>query len=480
MLNFLLKKKSNQPIYLFNTLSREKEIFVPIKSGKVGLYTCGPTVYGFPHLGNMRTYVFEDILKRVLNYNTYKVRHIMNITDVGHLTGDRDMGDDKIEIESKKEGKTAWEIADFYTKVFKEDLNNLNIIFPDVFCKATDNIKEQIEMIEVLEKKGFTYKTSDGVYFDTSKVVDYNKLSHQKLEDLKEGARIEANPEKKNPTDFALWKFSSRPSSGQAQRQMEWPSPYGVGFPGWHIECSAMSVKYLGEQFDIHCGAVDFVNLHHTNELAQTESATGKKPWVKYWLHGEFLNLDKGRKMSKSAGDSVTVNNTFIEKGMSPLVFRFVCLNTHYRKAMEWNDEIAVSSSHAYEILKKKITNLGKEIGRVDSEWKVKFNVAINDDLNMAQALAVLNEMLKSELPPAHKLATALDFDKVFGLELKKVSEKDEVKIDIPEEIQKLVDERKTARANKDWKKSDELREKVKSLGYEVKDTPEGQEIVKI
>jgi cysteinyl-tRNA synthetase len=259
---------------------------------------------------------------------------------------------------------------------------------------------------------------------------------------------------------------------------MEWQSPYGVGFPGWHIECSAMSVKYLGKQFDIHCGAVDFVNLHHTNELAQTESATGVKPWVKFWMHGEFLNLDKGRKMSKSSGDSITVNNTFIEKGIDPLVFRFVCLNTHYRKAMEWNDEVTTSSSHAFEILKKKIANFGKNVGKVNFEWKNKFNTAINDDLNMSQALAVLNEMLKSELSPADKIATALDFDKVFGLEFKNITIKDEVKIEISEEIKKLVEEREEARKAKNWAKSDELRDKIAILGYEVKDTKEGPIIV--
>jgi len=472
ILDFLFKKTNNTLLYLYNTLTRSKDIFKPIKEGKVGMYTCGPTVYNYPHIGNMRTYIFEDILKRVLQYNGYQVNHVMNITDVGHLTNDRDMGEDKVEKEAKKEGKTAWEIAEFYTEAFKKDLSYLNIIYPNIFCKATDNIKEQIEMIQTLEKKGFTYKTTDGIYFDTSKVADYTKLSHQKLEDLKEGARVEANPEKKNPTDFALWKFSPKDTI----RQMEWQSPYGIGFPGWHIECSAMSVKYLGKQFDIHCGAVDFVNLHHTNELVQTESATGKTPWVKFWMHGEFLNLDKGRKMSKSSGDIVTVKNSFIEKGMDPLVFRFVCLNTHYRKAMEWNDEVAVSSSHAFEILKKKIINLGGKIGKVNTDWKNKFNIAINDDLNMSQALAVLNEMLKSELSPADKLATALDFDKVFGLKFDSI--KGEIKTEIPEEVKKLVEEREEARKAKNWAKSDEIRAKIAILGYEVNDTKEGSKIV--
>lgn len=453
---------------LYNTLTRKKEEFKPIKDGEVGMYTCGPTVYGYPHLGNMRTYVFEDILKRVLSYNNYHVNHVMNITDVGHLTGDRDMGDDKIEKESKKAGKTAWEIAEFYTKAFKEDLVKLNIIFPDIFCKATDNIKEQIEMIQKLEEKGFTYKTSDGIYFDTAKVPDYNKLSHQKLDELKEGARIEANAEKKNATDFALWKFSPK----DEKRQMEWESPWGVGFPGWHIECSAMSVKYLGEQFDIHCGAVDFVNLHHTNELAQTEAATGIKPWVNYWLHGEFLNLDKGRKMSKSAGDIVTINSTFIDKGLSPLVFRFVCLNTHYRKATEWNDNIAISVNNGYQNLLKKISNLGEKEGIINPEFKTKFLADINDDLNMPKALATVQELLKSDIPNEDKLATILDFDKVLGLDIEKAVKMSRLNLDtaVPENIQKLLTERKTARENKDWKKADELRDQIIALGFEVKD----------
>lgn len=471
MFNFF-KKKVNKNIFLFNTLSRKKELLLPIKKNSVSMYTCGPTVYNFAHLGNLRTYVFEDLLKRVLEYNNLEVKHVMNITDVGHLTGDRDMGEDKMERESKKEGKTAWEIADFYTKAFFEDTEKLNIIKPDIVCKATDHIKEQIEMIKTLEEKGFTYKTSDGIYFDTSKVSDYTKLSHQNIEALKEGARVEKNEEKKNPTDFALWKFSPK----DEKRQMEWPSPWGTGFPGWHLECSAMSVKYLGSHFDIHAGAVDFINLHHTNEIAQTESATGVKPWVNFWLHGEFLNLDKGRKMSKSAGDIVTLTNTFLEKGIDPLVFRFVCLNTHYRKAMEWNDEVASSSAHAFEVLRRKISALGDKTGKISVEWKDKFITAINDDLNMPQALAVLNEMLKSELSPAEKFSTALDFDKVFGLGLDKIKEE---KMEIPEEIKKLVLERKEAREKKDWAKSDDIRKIIEQKGYLLKDSEEKTEIIK-
>ncbi|MFA6445789.1 MAG: cysteine--tRNA ligase [Candidatus Paceibacterota bacterium] len=483
MFSFLFHKKQITPLFLYNTLTREKEIFKPIKRGRVGVYTCGPTVYGFPHLGNMRTYIFEDILKRVLFFNDYKVKHVMNITDVGHLTGDRDMGDDKIEKESKKEGKTAWEIADFYTKAFKEDLEQLNIVFPNIFCKATDNIKEQIGMIKTLEKKGFTYITKDGIYFDTSKVADYTKLSHQKLEDLKEGARVEVNPEKRNPTDFALWKFSPKDGvtdstgSPQAKRQMEWPSPWGIGFPGWHIECSAMSVKYLGEHFDIHCGGVDFVNLHHTNELAQTEAATGKVPWVNIWMHGAFLNMVGGRKMAKSAGDLVTLKTEFVDKNINPLAYRFATLNVHYRKPMEWSDSIIESAKNGLQNLYSKFISLGDKNGTVNKEWSNRFAQVINDDLNMPQALAVLHEMLKSSIPSKDKRATALYFDKVLGLDFINVKKVESVNITLDEKTKSLVEKRDLARQNKDWATSDVLRVELESMGYIVKDTPDGTKI---
>jgi cysteinyl-tRNA synthetase len=449
---------------LYNTLSRQKEEFNPIKKGEVGLYTCGPTVYNFAHLGNMRTYIFEDVLKRVLTYNNYHVKHVMNITDVGHLTGDRDLGEDKMEREAKKEGKTAWEIAEFYTEAFKEDLKNLNIIFPDIFCKATDNIKEQIEMIQKLEERGFTYKTSDGVYFDTSKVADYTKLSHQNIDDLREGARVEVNPEKKNATDFALWKFS--PTTGE-KRQMEWPSPWGVGFPGWHIECSAMSVKYLGEQFDIHCGGIDHIDVHHTNEIAQTESSTDRKPWVNFWLHGAFMNIVGGKKMAKSAGNFVTLQNSFIDKEQNPLAYRYACLSVHYRKPMEWSDEIAVAAQNGLYNLHNRIQSLGTDIGEVNADLRKQFLENINDDLNMPKALATMQEVLKAELSPADKFATILDFDKVLGLNLGEI--KKEI-VTVSPEVKKLLDEREEARKNKDWKKADELRDEILKLGFEVKD----------
>jgi len=452
---------------LFNTLSRKKEEFKPIKDKKVGLYTCGPTVYNFAHLGNLRTYIFEDVLKRVLQYDGYKVKHVMNITDVGHLTGDRDMGEDKLEKESKKEGKTAWQIAEFYTKAFKEDMKRLNLIEPDIWCKATDNIEAQIDLVKKLEDKGYTYKTSDGIYFDTSKFKDYTKLSHQKLSELQEGARVEKNEEKKNPTDFALWKFSPK---GE-KRQMEWDSPWGVGFPGWHIECSAMSMKFLKDQLDIHCGGIDHINVHHTNEIAQSEAATGK-PFFNYWVHGAFLNLEGGAKMAKSDENFLTLENAFVKKGINPLVYRFAAFLTHYRKPMEYSQSAVESAQNGLEHLYNQVRNLGIKKGKVNDNFKNKFLNVINDDLNMPQALAVVQEVLKSDLEDKDKLATVLDFDKVLGFNLAKIGKE---KIEIPKEIEKLIKAREEARNNKDWSRADELRDEINKAGYLVEDTNEGQ-----
>ncbi|MDD5072052.1 MAG: cysteine--tRNA ligase [Patescibacteria group bacterium] len=461
-------------LFLYNTLSRKKEEFKPIRQGEVGLYTCGPTVYNFAHIGNLRTYLFEDILKRVLLYNGYKVKHIMNITDVGHLTGDRDMGEDKLEKSAAKEGKNAWEIAEFYTKAFKEDLTKLNIIQDDIkWLKATETIKEQIELIKKLEKKGYTYKISDGIYFDTSKFKDYTKLSHQPLKSLQEGARVEKNDEKKNATDFALWKFSPK----NVKRQMEWESPWGIGFPGWHVECSVMSMMGLGDQLDIHCGGIDHVNIHHTNEIAQSEAATGKK-FFNYWLHGEFLNISGGKKMAKSEENFLTLENALIKKGIDPPVYRFAVLQTHYRKPMEYSEKITINAKNGLEHLYNQIRELGiknKELGikRVDEKFRDKFLTAINDDLNMPKALAVVQELLKSNLSAGEKLSTILNFDRIFGLNLGKKEKK------IPIEIEELRKKRETARAEKNWAESDKLREKIEKLGYIVEDTKEGSRVFK-
>ncbi len=454
---------------IYNTLTRKKEEFKTIKKGFVGMYACGPTVYDYAHIGNLRTFLFEDILKRVLLYNDYEVKHVMNITDVGHLTGDGDMGEDKVEKRSAEENKTAWEIAEFYTEKFMEDISNLNIIFPDIFCKATETIEDQVKMIKTLEKKGFTYKTDDGIYFDTSKVSDYTKLSHQNLDKLKEGARVEVNTQKRNSTDFSLWKFSPK----NEKRQMEWDSPWGTGFPGWHIECSAMSVKYLGEHFDIHCGGIDAIDLHHTNEIAQTESATGIKPWVNYWIHGEHLILNDGDKMSKSSGEALTLRSQFLDNNISPLVFRYATFLVHYRKKMKWGEDILQGAINGFNNLGDKIKNLGHDIGEIDLALREEFLSTINDDLNMPKALAVLGEVFKADIPNANKLATILDFDKVFGLKLENFIGKK----DIPSEIVLLAKEREKARNEKDWKKSDEIRNTIKEKGFKIEDTDTGFKI---
>ena len=332
---------------LYNTMSRKKEKFVPIVEGKVGLYSCGPTVYWYQHIGNLRSYIFADVLKRVLMYDGFDVKHVINVTDVGHLTSDGDSGDDKIEKAAAKEGRKASEIARFYFDEFQRDFERLNIIEPFKWTWATGHVGDMIGIIKTLEEKGFTYKTSDGIYFDTSKVSDYGKLARLKIESLRGGKRTEMR-EKKNKTDFALWKFSERPGD----RQQEWKSPWGVGFPGWHIECSAMSSKYLGKQFDIHTGGEDAIGVHHTNEIAQSECAFGKRPWVKYWMHGAFLNL-KGGKMSKSSGKIKTIG----ELG-SPLAYRYFTFTASYRKPLTWSDEAFASAVSSYKRLRNVIAGI--------------------------------------------------------------------------------------------------------------------------
>ena len=457
---------------LYNTLSRRKEIFRPIHAPQVGLYTCGPTVYNYAHIGNLRTYIFEDILKRVLIYNGFEVRHIMNITDVGHLTGDRDMGEDKLEKGARQEGKSAWDIAEFYTRAFKQDLTRLNILEPSLWCKATDTIDDQIALIQALEKKGYTYRTSDGLYFDTVRFKDYAKLSHQDLEALQEGARVEKNPEKRNPTDFALWKFS--PSG--VQRQMEWESPWGIGFPGWHVECSAMSMKFLGEKLDIHCGGTDHIDVHHTNEIAQSEAATGK-PFFRFWMHGAFLIIAGGKKMAKSEGNFLTLESSFVKKGIDPLVFRFAAFQTHYRKPMEYSDDAIQAAQNGLQHLYNQIRTL-KDLDAptvIDTGFQTKFRQSVNNDLNMPQAMAAVQDLLKSDLAPGAKLATAFNFDQILGLALDKVGEAEQ----LPHEVQQLVNARAEARQAKNWALSDQLRDQIQSLGYTVQDSAQGMKVFK-
>ncbi len=463
-------------IYLFNSMGRRLEEFKSLKKNKVSLYTCGPTVYNYAHIGNLRTYIFEDILKRVLSYNGYKVKHVMNITDVGHLTDDADDGEDKMEKGSNREGKTAWEIADFYTHEFRADMADLNIIPPYIYCRATDHIPEQIKLIKKLEKKGFTYTTSDGVYFDTSKLKDYGKLANLQNQDLRAGVRIDVG-DKKNRTDFALWKLSPK----LQKRQMEWKSPWGVGFPGWHIECSAMATKYLGQPFDIHCGGVDHIPVHHTNEIAQSEAAFDK-PLSNYWMHGEFLLMGSD-KMAKS-GDNFVTLRTLKEKGISPLAYRFLLLQTHYRKqlAFSWEALEAGKSglSHLYQaskkLLKKEefLKSATKE--KIEGEKNIieTFRKNINDDLNISGALGLVWEAVKSN---SISIDTLLKFDEVLGLNIKNEINKKEAPL--PTEIQSLITKRDEARINKDWAQSDQLRQQLEALGYQVEDSKEGTKLTK-
>ena len=445
---------------LYNTLTRKKEVFKPIKENYVGMYSCGPTVYWYPHIGNLKAYIFADTLKRVLKYNGYKVKHVMNVTDVGHLTSDADEGEDKIEKAAKREHKSAKDIADYYLKVFKEDLKKLNILEPDYWPKATEHIKEQIELIKKLEEKGYTYKTSDGIYFDTSKFKDYGKLARLKIENLKGGKRIDLK-EKKNKTDFALWKFSEKPGL----RQQEWESPWGIGFPGWHIECSAMSSKYLGKQFDIHTGGEDHIPVHHTNEIAQSECAFGKKPWVKHWMHVAFLTF-KGAKMSKSSGQIAKLFE-LEERGFNPLDYRYFILTGHYRKQLNFTEENLQNAKNSYERLK----NICKEVKddkKINKKYIEEFEKAINDDLDIPKALQVLWELVRDE-KAIGKFQTIKKMDEVFGLRL---LEKE--KIEIPPEIKKLIEQRKELRKKKDWKKADEIRKKINELGFKIDDTEKG------
>lgn len=450
---------------IYNTLTRKKETFKPLKNKTVGIYTCGPTVYWYQHIGNLRSYIFADVLKRVLSYDGYKVKQVINITDAGHLTSDADEGEDKVEKAAKKEGKTAKEITDYYWKIFRDDFKKLNIKEPNVWPKATEHIEEQINLIKTLEKKGYTYKTKDGIYFDTSKSKNYGKLARLEKKGLRAGKRIEMK-EKKNLTDFALWKFSEKPGL----RQQEWPSPWGLGFPGWHIECSAMSMKYLGEHFDIHTGGEDHISVHHTNEIAQSEAATNKK-LANYWLHGAFLTF-KGEKVSKSKGGLYTMAD-LETKGFSPLAYRYLCLTAHYRAPLDFSLESLENSQHSINRLKNIIVKI-KDDGKRNKKYLQKFEKAINNDLDTPKALAVLWNLVR-DTEAAGKRKTIEEMDKIFGLDLL-----NEEAVKTPKEIKVLAEEREKARQQKDWQKADQLRQRIKELGYKVEDTAEGPIIKKI
>lgn len=462
---------------LYNTATHRKEEFTPLSDKQVTMYCCGPTVYNYAHIGNMRTYIFEDLLGRTLRLH-WPLKHVMNVTDVGHLVSDADDGEDKMELGAAREGKSAWDIAKFYEQKFFADYDALHCTRPTVISRATAHIAQMINLVKTLEEKGYTYRTSDGIYYDTSKFPRYDALvGRSRLEGLKGGARVEMSEEKKNPTDFALWKFSPK----DKKRQMEWDSPWGVGFPGWHIECSAMAMEYLGPTIDIHCGGIDHVSVHHTNEIAQSEAATGK-PYVRCWVHGEFLVLRAG-KMSKSGGTFVTLQ-TLRDKGYDPLDYRYLCLTAHYRTQLEFTYESLDSARKSLQTLRKEVAaalaaasdgNLTEKAAAA----KVKFQAAMEDDLNAPKALAVVWEVLRgADLNAAEKVDFVKFADGILALDLLRAPE--EKVEELPAEVTAILQDRAAARAAKDYKKSDELRDKLAALGYRVKDTPQGQQTEKI
>jgi len=458
---------------LYNTLSRKIEEFVPINPPKVGMYICGPTVYDYAHIGHSRTYINSDILIRVLRWLGFRVKSVMNITDVGHLTSDADEGEDKMEKKAKTENKNILEIAKFYTDDFWQMEQQLNIIRPDIITPATQYIEAMIELIKKLEKKGFTYKTADGIYFDSSKFPDYGRLARLDIEGLKAGWRVEKRA-KKNPTDFALWKLS--PPAGGEKRQMEWPSPWGVGFPGWHIECSTMSMKHLGESLDIHTGGVDHIPVHHTNEIAQSEAATGKQ-FVKYWFHSGFLMVE-GEKMSKSLGNFIRLQD-LIDQGYEPMNLRYLFLTSQYRTTVNFTFAALKASQEAYRKLKAIVAGWQGEKSRTTlSEEKInkvrdlvfKFREAVENDLNLPQALAVVWEMAKSNIPDRDKLELITDWEQILGLDLLTPVQL----IKVPEEVKVLIKQRDQLRQEKKWQEADEVRQEIEKKGFKLLDTNEG------
>lgn len=459
-------------IKLYNTLSRKKEIFTPVKEGHASIYTCGPTVYKYAHAGNMRAYIFADTLVRTLSYFGYKVKQVMNITDVGHLLSDADEGEDKLNKSAREQKKTPLEIAAIVTDAFLKDTKKLNITPPAVMPKATDNIAEMIEITKDLLEKGYGYETSDGIYFDISKFTNYGQLSGINLEEQLSGARVEVNSEKRHPADFALWK------KAQPNHIMQWDSPWGKGFPGWHIECTAMSKKFLGKVFDIHTGGVDHIPIHHENEIAQSEAWLGCKT-TNYWLHNEWM-LFEGGKMSKSLGNGYTVSD-FEDMGYLPMDFRYLCLNTHYRTKLNFSFEALSGAKTAYSRLSLSLLAHKEAQNQTDKalldKYKEQFEEAVADDLNAPLALGVLHKMIKEE-KSKDIYALALEMDKILGLSLDKVSLKEEKPL-LPDDIEALAQQRAAARKNKDYALSDQLRDQLAQKGYAVKDTPKGQEIQK-
>lgn len=483
--DLMSSRQHKVPLSFFNTATGALEEFKPREDLMVRMYNCGPTVYEFQHIGNLRPYVFADIVRRALIQNGYEVDQVINITDVGHLVGDGDIGEDKVEKTAKTTGESVAEIVTRVTDAFFKDLQLLNVETADVrYPKATEYIQEQIALIQTLEEKGYTYTTSDGVYFDTSKFTRYGALGNINVSDLKEGARVDENPERRNPTDFALWKFSPQVE----KRLQEWKSPWGVGFPGWHIECSAMSMKLLGKQIDIHTGGIDHIPVHHNNEIAQSECATGKVPFSKYWLHNAFITIE-GRKISKSLGNTIFLRN-LVDRSISPLAYRYWLLSGHYRSPLNFTWDGVEGAHNALSKLHRYfVDELRKAPNDVPSEKYVyEFNDAINADLDTPKALAVMWELVKDKiLPPGQKRATMLHFDTILGLGLGHFAEIPDTALpvrsvaiaELPDDVQRLIQEREKARSERLWLEADRIRADLLQMGYTLEDSPDGPRVEK-
>lgn len=473
---------------IYNTLTRRVDEIEPIAPPKIGVYACGLTVYDFTHLGHLRKYTMDDVLIRTLRHAGYQVQFVQNVTDVGHLASDGDTGEDKLEKGARKYGKSAWDIAREFEEYFWYSMDLMGNLRPDVSCRATDHIQQQLELVIALEKKGYTYVIEgDGVYMDTSKVLDYGKLALIDIEQLREGARVEVIPGKKNPTDFALWKFE-RPGENRA---MAWPSPWHPrSFPGWHIECSAMSMEYLGEQFDLHTGGIDHINVHHTNEIAQSESATGKQPFVRYWVHHNFLRID-GEKMSKSLGNFFTIDDV-LKRGFNPRALRLLFLTTHFRSEMNFTWENLAGMQKTYDRLIRQVVSLRESKGRTTltedklekiNDYRQRFFAHLENDLNTPEAITVMWEVLKSNIPSPDKYDLLIEFDEVLNLglrlaKLEKTAQTEPIALAaLPPEIQQLQSQRDAARQQANWVEADALRQQLEQHGYTVEDTPQGTQL---
>ncbi len=464
-------------IKFYNTLTKRKEEFVPIHENEARIYSCGPTVYNYAHIGNFRAYIFMDNLRRILEYNGYKLKHVMNITDVGHLESDADEGEDKMEKAARRENKSPFEIAKFYTEVFFEDMNKLNIERPEIIAKATEHIPDMLEFAKEIVKNGYGYETSTAIYFDVSKLDKYPVLSNRNIDEQMAGARIDVDPEKRNPYDFAIW------IKAPANHIMKWDSPWGLSYPGWHLECSAMSKKYLGEEFDIHTGGVDHIPTHHENEIAQSKGAFGKVP-ARIWMHVEFLQVDGG-KMSKSLGNVYTISQ-LQDKGIEPLAYKLFCYTAHYRAQLNFTFEGVMSSQKALNRLRESYLKHKTGSEQIEDsqleEYKNRFIDAINDDLNMPLAMGIVWEIARHEKKSGKIAELLIELDKVLALDLinSEMYLKEYKDIEIPEHINDLLEQRKKARLEKNWELSDKIRDELKEKGYIVKDTKEGMTLEKI